>query len=67
MTYSVPTASETPSSLQAFTEEELMLKDAVSKFAREIVQPRVQAMDEAEVMDKDIIKAMFDNGVSTSY
>lgn len=64
MTFSVPTAHEAPSSLHAFTEEELMLKDTVSRFAREVVQPRVQDMDEAELMDKDIIKAMFDNGVS---
>jgi hypothetical protein len=35
----------------------------VARFAREVIQPRVQAMDEAEVMDKDIITAMFDNGV----
>lgn len=36
----------------------------VGRFAREVVQPRVQAMDEAEVMDKDIIDSMFENGVS---
>lgn len=42
-----------------------MLKDTVSRFAREVVQPKVQEMDEAELMDKDIIKAMFENGVSS--
>jgi len=36
----------------------------VARFAREVVQPKVQEMDEAEVMDKSIINAMFDNGVS---
>lgn len=64
MTFSVPTAHDTPTSLHSFTEEELMLKETVSRFAREVVQPKVQEMDEAELMDKDIIKAMFENGVS---
>lgn len=41
-----------------------MLKDSVTRFAREVVQPKVRDMDEAELMDKDIIKAMFENGVS---
>ncbi|KAI8146434.1 acyl-CoA dehydrogenase/oxidase [Fennellomyces sp. T-0311] len=64
MTYSVPTVSDTPpTSLQSFTEEELMLKDTVARFAREVVAPRVRDMDEAEVMDKDIIKSMFENGL----
>ncbi|KAG2232293.1 hypothetical protein INT48_009314 [Thamnidium elegans] len=64
LTFSVPTANDAPTSLHSFTEEELMLKDTVSRFAREVVQPKVQEMDEAELMDKDIIKAMFENGVS---
>ena len=36
----------------------------VARFAREVVQPRVRDMDEAEVMDKEIINSMFENGVS---
>lgn len=67
LTYSVPSPHEAPSSLHSFTEEELMLKDTVSRFAREVVQPKVSEMDEAELMDKNIIKAMFDNGVSSQY
>ncbi|KAI7899109.1 acyl-CoA dehydrogenase/oxidase [Cokeromyces recurvatus] len=63
LTFSVPTAHEAPTSLQSFTEEELMLKDTVARFAREVVQPKVRDMDEAEVMDKDIIQSMFDNGL----
>ncbi|GAA5811533.1 hypothetical protein MFLAVUS_004970 [Mucor flavus] len=63
LTFSVPTAHDTPTSLHSFTEEELMLKETVSRFAREVVQPKVQEMDEAELMDKDIIKAMFENGL----
>ncbi|KAF7731252.1 hypothetical protein EC973_000668 [Apophysomyces ossiformis] len=64
LSYSVPSVTEaTPTSLHSFTEEELMLKDTVAKFAREVVAPRVQAMDDKEEMDKDIIDAMFENGL----
>lgn len=38
----------------------------VSRFAREVVQPKVREMDENELMDKSIINAMFENGVSVS-
>ncbi|KAF7731546.1 hypothetical protein EC973_009310 [Apophysomyces ossiformis] len=58
-----PTATQTPTSLQSFTEEELMLKETVTKFAREVVAPRVQAMDEKAEMDRDIIDAMFETGL----
>ncbi|KAI7865889.1 acyl-CoA dehydrogenase/oxidase [Mucor mucedo] len=63
LTFASPASHESPSSLYAFTEEELMLKDSVTRFAREIVQPKVRDMDEAELMDKDIIKSMFENGL----
>ncbi|KAI8067476.1 acyl-CoA dehydrogenase/oxidase [Gongronella butleri] len=63
MTFAVPSVTEKPSSLYSFTEEELMFKDTVARFAREVVQPRVQAMDDAEVMDKEIIDSMFENGL----
>ncbi|KAG0164932.1 hypothetical protein DFQ28_007291 [Apophysomyces sp. BC1034] len=58
-----PTATQTPTSLYSFTEEEIMLKETVSRFAREVVAPRVQAMDEKAEMDKDIIDSMFENGL----
>lgn len=79
MTFSTPSVVEKPTSLQSFTEEELMLKETgkrdlsksessltsciVARFAREVVQPKVREMDENEVMDKSIIDAMFENGV----
>ncbi|KAI9278049.1 acyl-CoA dehydrogenase/oxidase [Sporodiniella umbellata] len=63
LTFSSPSIHDAPTSLQSFTEEEMMFKDTVGKFAREVVQPKVREMDEAEVMDKDIIKSMFDNGL----
>ena len=37
----------------------------MSRFAREQLQPLVRKMDEESKMSKDIIKAMFDQGVSS--
>ncbi|KAH7344003.1 acyl-CoA dehydrogenase/oxidase [Rhizoctonia solani] len=51
------------SSLNKFTEEEEMLRDVVSRFAREVVAPKVREMDEAEKMDPAIVKGMFENGL----
>jgi len=45
------------------TETETMTKNMVAKFAREVVAPKVKQMDEAAEMDKDIIKACFDQGL----
>ncbi|KAI9484453.1 acyl-CoA dehydrogenase/oxidase [Zychaea mexicana] len=52
-----------PGSLQTFTDEELMLKDAVSKFANDVVKPKVLQMDETEVMDKSVVQGLFDQGL----
>ncbi|SGY80087.1 BQ5605_C008g05300 [Microbotryum silenes-dioicae] len=59
------TESELPtlSSLYKLTDEEEMLRDAVRKFAEEVVAPKVEAMDEAEKMDPVIIKGLFDQGL----
>ncbi|CAE6443707.1 unnamed protein product [Rhizoctonia solani] len=51
------------SSLNKFTEEEEMLRDVVSRFAREVVAPKVREMDEAEKMDPAIVKGLFENGL----
>jgi hypothetical protein len=37
---------------------------AVAKFAKEKIAPRVRAMDDAATMDPDIIRGLFDAGVS---
>ncbi|KAI8343500.1 acyl-CoA dehydrogenase/oxidase [Chlamydoabsidia padenii] len=58
-----PKACTSPTSLYNFTEEELMLKETVSRFAHDLILPKVQHMDETETMDKDLIKAMFENGL----
>ncbi|KAI8086260.1 acyl-CoA dehydrogenase/oxidase [Halteromyces radiatus] len=58
-----PFVCSSPTSLYNLTEEEMMLKDMVSRFAREQVLPKVQDMDEVEKMDKGLIDAMFENGL----
>ncbi|KAI9291290.1 acyl-CoA dehydrogenase NM domain-like protein, partial [Neoconidiobolus thromboides FSU 785] len=50
-------------SLYTLTEEEMMLKESVSKFANEVVKPKVAQMDETETLDPSILKALFDNGL----
>lgn len=40
-----------------------MLRDAVRRFAEDVVAPRVEAMDEAEKMDPAVIKGLFEQGL----
>ena len=36
----------------------------VARFAQEIIAPKVREMDEAEMMDPEVIKGLFEQGVS---
>ncbi|KAL0084772.1 acyl-CoA dehydrogenase/oxidase [Phycomyces blakesleeanus] len=56
-------SSGIPTSLQCFTEEELMLKESVARFAQDVVKPKVAIMDETEKMDPEIIKGLFEQGL----
>ncbi|XP_032738030.1 short/branched chain specific acyl-CoA dehydrogenase, mitochondrial [Lontra canadensis] len=49
--------------LQMFTDEEMMIKDAVKKFAQEQVAPLVSTMDENSKMDISIIQGLFQQGL----
>ncbi|OCH87686.1 mitochondrial acyl-CoA dehydrogenase [Obba rivulosa] len=40
-----------------------MLRDSVARFAQEVVAPKVREMDEKEMMDPAIIKALFEQGL----
>ncbi|KAJ1960719.1 hypothetical protein GGI12_003649, partial [Dipsacomyces acuminosporus] len=51
------------SSLHTFSEDEQMMRDVVSRFAREVVQPKVSEMDENEVMDPAVIHGLFETGL----
>ncbi|KAJ2000332.1 hypothetical protein H4R26_004665 [Coemansia thaxteri] len=57
------TLGDSPRSLNSLSEDEQMMRDMVSRFAREVVQPRVTAMDEAEQMDAEVIRGLFDAGL----
>ena len=53
-------------SLNNFTEEEDLLRETVLKFSTDVVEPKVREMDEAEKMDPEIIKGLFEQGVRPS-
>lgn len=38
----------------------------VARFANDVVKPKVFEMDETETLDKDVLKGLFDQGVSDS-
>ncbi|KAJ2449825.1 hypothetical protein EV183_004674 [Coemansia sp. RSA 2336] len=50
-------------SLLTLSEDEEMMRDVVGRFAREVVQPKVSEMDEAEQMDTQVIRGLFDAGL----
>ncbi|KAI0080828.1 acyl-CoA dehydrogenase NM domain-like protein [Panus rudis PR-1116 ss-1] len=57
-------SSEAPlNSLDTFTEEEQMLRETVQRFAQDVVAPRVREMDENEMMDPEVVKGLFENGL----
>ncbi|KAM6186685.1 short/branched chain specific acyl-CoA dehydrogenase, mitochondrial [Rhynchocyon petersi] len=49
--------------LQTFTEEELMMKDTVKKFAQQQIAPLVSTMDENSHMDQSVIQGLFQQGL----
>uniref|UniRef100_A0A452FYY0 Short/branched chain specific acyl-CoA dehydrogenase, mitochondrial n=2 Tax=Capra hircus TaxID=9925 RepID=A0A452FYY0_CAPHI len=49
--------------LQTFTDEEMMIKSTVKKFAQEQVAPFVSKMDEDSKMEKSIIQGLFQQGL----
>jgi len=52
-----------PTSLDTFTDEEQMLRESAARFAQDVIAPKVREMDEAELMDPEIIKALFEQGL----
>ncbi|XP_049552734.1 short/branched chain specific acyl-CoA dehydrogenase, mitochondrial isoform X2 [Orcinus orca] len=49
--------------LQTFTDEEMMIKSAVKKFAQEQIAPLVSKMDENSKMEKSVIRGLFQQGL----
>ncbi|KAH8556269.1 acyl-CoA dehydrogenase/oxidase [Umbelopsis sp. PMI_123] len=56
-------ARNSPTSLHHFTEEELMLRDTVARFAQDVVKPKVLEMDETENLDETVLKGLFEQGL----
>lgn len=51
-----------PTPITHFSETETMMAESVSKFAAEVIQPRVRDMDEQEQMDPLIVEQCFEQG-----
>ncbi|XP_048746516.1 short/branched chain specific acyl-CoA dehydrogenase, mitochondrial-like [Ostrea edulis] len=45
------------------SEEELMMKESVSKLASDVIKPLVRKMDEESHCDPSVLKALFENGL----
>lgn len=52
-----------PNPLTAFSDEELAMKDMVSKLSRDKFSPLVKEMDERSQMNPAVVKALFENGL----
>jgi len=51
------------SSLHTFSDDEVMFRESVAKFANERISPIVSKMDEAEAMDPELLKELFEQGL----
>jgi alkylation response protein AidB-like acyl-CoA dehydrogenase len=49
--------------LTVLNEEETMLRDTVRQFAQQEIAPRVRAMDEAQKLDQEILRQLFELGL----
>lgn len=45
------------------SETEMMMAESVSKFAQEVILPKVREMDEAEKMDPSLVEQLFEQGL----
>jgi hypothetical protein len=52
-----------PTPITHFSEVEAAMQDTVSKFANDVILPKVRDMDEAEVMDPTIVEQLFEQGM----
>lgn len=52
-----------PTPITYFSETETMMADQVSKFANEVILPKVREMDENEKMDPHIVEQCFEQGL----
>ena len=52
-----------PTPITHFSEIEVLMSDSVSKFAKEVILPKVRDMDEKETMDPHIVEQLFEQGL----
>ena len=52
-----------PTPITHMSETEMMMAESVSKFAQEVMLPKVREMDEAEKMDPAIVEQLFEQGL----
>ncbi|XP_043488631.1 short/branched chain specific acyl-CoA dehydrogenase, mitochondrial [Polistes fuscatus] len=52
-----------PGPLTQFTDDELMMKDTVSKLAKEDIAPLVRKMEKEGRIDENVLKKLFENGL----
>ncbi|KAF1988620.1 short-chain specific acyl-CoA dehydrogenase mitochondrial precursor [Aulographum hederae CBS 113979] len=52
-----------PTPITHLSETEALMADSVSKFANEVILPKVRDMDEAETMDPTVVEQMFEQGL----
>lgn len=52
-----------PTPITHLSETEALMADSVSKFANEVILPKVRDMDEAEAMDPAVVEQLFEQGL----
>ncbi|MGC2637890.1 MAG: acyl-CoA dehydrogenase [Acidobacteriaceae bacterium] len=57
------TEGAAPLPLTSLNEEETLLRDTVRQFAQQEIAPRVRAMDEAQKLDAEILRQLFELGL----
>ncbi|MCJ1467719.1 hypothetical protein MMC07_006344 [Pseudocyphellaria aurata] len=56
-------SSITPTPITHMSETESMMAESVSKFAQDVIVPKVREMDEAEKMDPSLVEQLFEQGL----
>ena len=59
----VDISSIPPTPISHMSETEALMGESVSKFAQEVIAPRVREMDEAETMDPSVVEQLFEQGL----
>ncbi|CAI5742596.1 unnamed protein product [Peronospora destructor] len=58
-----PSNETLPMPLTVLTDDEKMFQDSVTRFAADVIEPKVRSMDETGEMTPQVIQGLFDNGL----